>query len=271
MSDVLPTDVHGPHFDAWTTYWGELFRHVDTVEGRPCTTVVYGWENVSDPDDGRRITDKVPTGGAVYGFLATGDAWVGDDLVNWRLRAGQWFALPDGARIHLVPGTASRLMAAQRLDYHGLRTMGGPIEPLGRLRYIDRCSDTVLSGPPLLGDPCLNHLHFPPGIDQTEHTHPSIRAGIVARGSGWCATPAGSSKLEAGVLFSIPCHGRHNFLTGDDEVMDVIAYHPDSDWGPTHDDHPMVNRTWVDGEKIDNTTGVHLLGEVVVGDRRPIA
>jgi hypothetical protein len=25
----------------------------------------------------------------------------------------------------------------------------------------------------------------------------------------------------------------------------VIAYHPDSDFGPTHENHPMVNRTIV--------------------------
>lgn len=29
--------------------------------------------------------------------------------------------------------------------------------------------------------------------------------------------------------------------------MDVIAYHPDSDFGPQDEDHPMVNRTIVDG------------------------
>ena len=32
--------------------------------------------------------------------------------------------------------------------------------------------------------------------------------------------------------------------------MDVVAYHPDSDFGPTHEEHPMVNRTRIDGEKV---------------------
>ena len=45
---------------------------------------------------------------------------------------------------------------------------------------------------------------------------------------------------------SIPTGGQHSFFT-DDQTMDVIAYHPDSDTGPDHDDHPMVNRTLVDG------------------------
>jgi hypothetical protein len=36
--------------------------------------------------------------------------------------------------------------------------------------------------------------------------------------------------------------------------MRVVAYHPDSDFGPQDEDHPMINRTIVDGvsaSKID--------------------
>ena len=29
-----------------------------------------------------------------------------------------------------------------------------------------------------------------------------------------------------------------------EELGAVLAYHPDSDCGPTHEDHPMLNRTW---------------------------
>jgi hypothetical protein len=29
--------------------------------------------------------------------------------------------------------------------------------------------------------------------------------------------------------------------------LDVFAFHPDSDFGPAADDHPMVNRTVVGG------------------------
>ena len=43
--------------------------------------------------------------------------------------------------------------------------------------------------------------------------------------------------------------------------MCVIAYHPDSDFGPTDDDHPMVNRTIVDGVPVNQsnirTTNMH--------------
>ena len=32
-----------------------------------------------------------------------------------------------------------------------------------------------------------------------------------------------------------------------DEALRVIAYHPDTDTGPTHTDHPMINRTYIEG------------------------
>ena len=176
------------------------------------------------------------------------------------LDESMWFTSPDGMTVEL--GTDARVVVAQRVGFFGLRAFGGPIEPAGRLRYIDLCSDTLLACPPLLGDPCLNHLHFPPGIEQTEHTHPSVRAGAVAGGRGWCETPAGRSDLAPGVIFCIPAGGRHRFVT-DDQTLDVIAYHPDSDWGPTDQDHPMINRTWVDGMKLDNSSGVHAEADVI--------
>jgi Cu/Ag efflux pump CusA len=56
----------------------------------------------------------------------------------------------------------------------------------------------------------------------------------------------------------------HRFIT-DTHTMDVIAYHPDSDWGPTHDEHPMVNRTWVNGHKIDNHAPQHQAAAIIRG------
>jgi hypothetical protein len=52
--------------------------------------------------------------------------------------------------------------------------------------------------------------------------------------------------LVPGRVFIIPADGHHSFVTGE-QTMDIIAYHPDSDTGPDHDNHPMVNRTLVEG------------------------
>jgi hypothetical protein len=140
--------------------------------------------------------------------------------------------------------------------------IGGPIEAEGRLKYIDGCTDSLLIPPVKMGDPCLNHLHFPSKIKQTPHTHPSHRIGIVAKGNGKCITPFGDLPLTEGMIFVIKewdgtsydtgldgemyPTGTHCFQTFD-ESMDVIAFHPDSDFGATDIDHPMINRTIVDG------------------------
>jgi hypothetical protein len=244
-------EVESEHFSGWLNYWGQLGQSVND------DTLLYGFENVSEP---RPSAAEVPALGTCFGFVAAGAATIGDAHSETRLSKGQWFCMPKGCQISaLDPDT--RVVISQKTGFTGLRAFGGPIEPLGRLKYIDRCSDTLLAPPPLLGDPCLNHLHFPLGIEQTEHTHPSVRCGVVAGGSGWCETPYGESAREPGLAFLIPTDGRHRFVT-DTEPMDVIAYHPDTDWGPTDEEHPMVNRTLVGGKKIDNTQGVHAKAEV---------
>ena len=40
----------------------------------------------------------------------------------------------------------------------------------------------------------------------------------------------------------------HSFRTTSD-IMDIIAFHPDSDTGPTDENHPMINRTYIDNGK----------------------
>ena len=133
----------------------------------------------------------------------------------------------------------------------GLMSVGGPAENEGRLKYIDGCTDSLLIPPIMLGDPCLNLLYFPPDIDQTAHTHPSDRIGIVMSGKGKCVAwqdgVEESIDLVAGMIWVIHTDGVHKFQTPYGESMRVLAYHPDSDYGPTHQFHPMLNRTIVDG------------------------
>jgi|SRR3989344_3852244 len=133
-------------------------------------------------------------------------------------------------------------------NFIGLNVFGGPIEPEGRLRYIDGCTDTLLIPPIMKGDPCLNLLHFPEKITQTPHTHPSVRTGVIYRGSGECIIPEENKviPLITGHAFVIKTGTTHSFNT-QEEFMDVIAFHPDSDVGMTDDDHPMINRTIIEG------------------------
>ena len=129
-------------------------------------------------------------------------------------------------------------------SYSGLPMFGGPIEESGRLLYIDKCTDSLLIPPTKLGDPCLNLLVFPPDVKQTAHTHPSFRAGLVVSGSGTCELGSSSVSLQPGDFFLIPENVRHSFFSGSAGLR-VIAFHPDSDYGPTDKVHPMINRTIV--------------------------
>lgn len=143
-----------------------------------------------------------------------------------------------------VDGVAGAGLVITHAGYDGFFQLGGPIEATGRLRYIDGCTDSLLLAPPVLGDPCLNHLHIPAGTTQTRHLHPSVRVGMVVRGEGICVTPDRELSLRPGLAFMIAAEQLHSFCTGASS-LDVVVYHPDSDTGPTHEDHPMLNRTFV--------------------------
>ncbi|MBI2373143.1 MAG: cupin domain-containing protein [Deltaproteobacteria bacterium] len=167
---------------------------------------------------------------------------------RFRLRPSMYFA---GAGPFLVSGGRALLIVAKDQP-PPLRQLGGPIEPTGRLRYIDGCSDTLLVCPSVRGQACLNHLHVPPGTHQSAHTHPSDRIGVIVRGRGSCVLPSarrgeGTARhipLEPGLPFWIAPLALHCFETSE-ESLDVLTWHPDSDFGPTHEDHPMINRTYL--------------------------
>lgn len=196
------------------------------------STSLYGWK-----DDGIAL----PSGSNYFGFVYQGSPSIRFGGYMATLSKGMFFSVPGEFFI----GGGSGIIVS-KAQYSTLFYIGGPIEKSGRLRYIDGCTDSLLIPPTLKGDPCLNALYFPPGINQTQHTHPSVRVGIVAFGKGKCIVPDDEINLEPGNAFIIPANGLHSFKTESDPLV-VIAYHPDSDFGPTHEDHPMVNRTIVDG------------------------
>jgi hypothetical protein len=189
---------------------------------------VYGWDRsvLSLPDDATH-----------YGMVADGEAMLVDGEDTFRLRPGMFFVVPGRCT---VEGGSGLVVSCG--GYEGLRQIGGPLEARGRLRYIDGCSDTLLVAPPRRGDPCLNHLHIPPDVCQTSHTHPSERIGVILRGWGTCRTTDGTFDLRPSMGWRIPAGCLHAFSTTE-ESLDVIAWHPDSDFGPTDEDHPMLNRT----------------------------
>jgi hypothetical protein len=192
-------------------------------------------------ESARSFDDEATT---VYGAVISGRASVRTDGITGQLEPGSFFALPGPCEVD----ARERVMVVERIGYRAIACIGR-IEKRGRLVYIDGCSDSILCAPARLGDPVLNHLHFPARTEQSIHVHPTRRMGVVVRGRGIAFGVGWKQSLEPGFAFSIEEHERHAFRTLD-ESMDVIAFHPDSDWGPTDAAHPMLNRTYVCKPKV---------------------
>jgi len=183
----------------------------------------------------------MPTGTNTV-LTVSGNVTITDTHGTVRLSQGMYAVVPSECTVEPNDGLA---IAICYPEAHGFRQFGGPLEAAGRLTYIDGCTDTLLVCPPRLGAPCLNHLHIPANTDQSFHTHPSDRLGVILSGSGWCDTPDGSLALSPGLAWYIRAGYEHRFRT-ETTSLDVIAWHPDSDFGPTDENHPMINRTILD-------------------------
>jgi hypothetical protein len=188
---------------------------------------------------GERVGAETST---IYGYVSRGTAAVRCAPIRLaELAEGAWFALPGPVEVSM--DLDARVVVIERCGFRAIPLVGA-LEERGRLAYIDGCSDSILASPPRLGDPVLNHLHFPRETRQTLHRHPSMRLGVVARGRGKAIVGTSEHALEAGTAFAIDAHELHAFATSASS-MDVVAFHPDSDWGPTDGAHPMLNRTYL--------------------------
>lgn len=224
----------GAAFDD-SAFDGSAFDGSDTVRVR-----VWRGEALALPDDK----------GTHYGFVWQGAASlkrVGQDA-PLPLQAGMYFSLAEAGTLC---GESSAGMVVTHMTHRGAFLLGGPVAAAGRLAYIDGGTTSLLVPPLESGDPCLNALYMPGQVVQTVHSHPSDRVGIVVRGSGDCVAMADGDvsacyALRPGTVFHISAQQPHRFCTGA-AGLDLIVFHPDSDMGMTHRDHPMLRRTLVEG------------------------
>lgn len=184
-------------------------------------------------------------GSTHYGYVLEGECAVTERGRRVTVGANTFFCVAGAATLE----GEGQCVVTTRFHYKGLTLFGGEIEDWGRLEYIDGCTDTLLIAPVKRGDPCLNALYFPPATHQTRHLHPSVRCGAVIEGEGLCKTPSGDHPLTKGSIFFLPPETYHAFHTHDApgtgrSALTVLAFHPDSDFGPTDAHHPMINRTY---------------------------
>lgn len=201
--------------------------------GHDCFEVVYFC---------KPFTHNIKTRATVYGVSLS------EISINWpverKIPLWKAFSFPvygnDSDRDVIVDGRGLFII---KRGYLGQSVVTG-IEEEGRLSYIDGCTDSVLVYPPRKGDPCLNSLYFPRRTEQTMHTHPTSRVGMIVGGHGLADLGHETVELSYGDMFIIPPNCKHRFIT-EDSKMSVIAWHPDSDWGPEDHNHPMLNRTFL--------------------------
>lgn len=167
-------------------------------------TLVWAWTG------DRLAVDQL---GTHFGFVYGGPAVLRCSAGIFPLKSGMYFAVPGELSIEQGSG-----MIVSRLGFRGLFHLGGPVEDLGRLRYINGCTDSLLIPPVTLGDPCLNLLHLPPDTRQSAHTHPSLRGHRVPRRRflrdrrtlrriiprpNFCHPPRGAAQFSHQTLFTL--------------------------------------------------------------------
>jgi quercetin dioxygenase-like cupin family protein len=185
-------------------------------------------------------TFDIPKNSTVYGFVIDGTVTISETKTLIKHEFFSFNSHYESKKI-IIRGSVGIII---KYGFNGQNVFGGPVESQGRLCYINNCSDSLLVYPPRMGDASMSLLHFPPGIIQDFHTHPSFRLGIVFRGSGYAECKTGKQKLESGCVFCMEEQEIHRFVTEDNQLS-VISFHPDGDWGPTDHDHTLLNRTYL--------------------------
>jgi len=136
------------------------------------------------------------------------------------------------------------------IEYMGLRLLESRYYVqdklgMGNLSYIDGGTNTTAVNPGRLGDPVINYVHFPAGMQQTLHTHPSHRVGIVLKGTGKVELDDREFLLKQGDVFFLQRNVLHNFMCPYNEDVVLFVFAPDSGTGPTDEVNPLKIRTYV--------------------------
>jgi quercetin dioxygenase-like cupin family protein len=114
----------------------------------------------------------------------------------------------------------------------------------GNLSYMDGGTNTNAVNPSRSGDPVINYVFFPKGMDQTPHVHPSHRIGFCISGHGQTDLIGHSVPLSRGDLFFMGRMELHHFLTPKDDCV-LFVFAPDSETGPTDERNPLKARTYI--------------------------
>lgn len=160
-----------------------------------------------------------------------------------------------------------RMLLVQFTGYKGMTTTG-EVPNFGNLGYINGAMNRLIVAPKKYGEPCLNGLYIDKPIDQTPHTHPSSRTGLVMDGNVTARIYQNHDRLDKykevnlvrGDVFIMSENVMHSFHKSDHEKTWLCAFHPDSNFGPTDEVAPMINRTILqDGLSASDVKEIHTI------------
>lgn len=142
------------------------------------------------------------------------------------------------------------------IEFHGLsmndeRVFVPDGLPTGNLSYMDGGTNTTAINPGRLGLPVINYVHFPKGMKQTLHTHPSQRIGLILSGKGTIELDDNVMfDIEEGDVFVMERNTLHNFMCDKGEDVTLFVFAPDSGTGPTDEINPLKVRTYVGQQRV---------------------
>ncbi|CAK9039016.1 unnamed protein product [Durusdinium trenchii] len=136
-------EIVGPWDDTegmliWGSYFGPLFSCCDAVDGLTRRSTLFGFENLSMEHCKLTECEIARKTGAVFIYVSCGATTLTDQYGVLELHAGQYGVTM--APVHLCLAKGTRLVAIHSEPFTALRSFGGPVEPQGRLRYVDGCS-----------------------------------------------------------------------------------------------------------------------------------
>lgn len=180
----------------------------------------------------------------IYGYaFGEGRILIGDK--EYFIKNQNYFSFPVRDE-KVVISTPSLIFTVVRLGFLGQQVVG-LAENIGRLSHIDGSSNTLLVYPPRSGNPSLNFLYLPLNIEQDFHSFPTLRMGCVVNGKGYATLKGEEKELSPGSIFCLEPQELHRFRTENSD-MRIIAYQPDSDWGPADENHTTLNKTYLAGK-----------------------
>eukprot|EP01083_Nonionella_stella_P037437 102051_1 len=258
MLNKTSTPLHKciSQFCSFTLKHGHLLSSLDDR----FSVNMYGWKNDIFVNTDHELNDA----STAFGYIQDGKCRLYNEQTqcSFELCKGMFFSIPNTSKYTIEPIEREEQLNSgiiiNQNDYKGVFNIGGAIESVGRLRYIDGCTDSLLVSPVMYGDPCLNVLYFIRNLRQTPHTHPSFRCGIVTEGHGYCILKDDIHiQLTKDSVFFIPQNALHSFKTDENNELTILAFHPDSDFGPKHQHHPMINRTIVNNVSASYIREIH--------------